>query len=319
MPAQVIRNARAERLPAAGTDLPSWDRRAFLYMGMGSALSSCLGTGTSLRESSARAAGSEALPPASELADCGVQSVADTVVVSSMTELEVAVAAAPAGRHILVAPGKYGVSTISLHGNGTEDKPIVIRPQDGLGTVTIDDPRWTFSKSSSWLIVERFYFGGSRIILQGDHNRIARCRFRNINVSASIVTHAARDCRIDHCDFADLNPPKGSVAQPIDVKPKYFGNGVAACLLIDYCYFHDMNPAFGQNGMELARTHSVHQSLELARGETVTLDHCLFENIDIPKEGEVITVKMGGWVTRFWTFDNVGLYYSFRQTQEQRT
>ena len=58
--------------------------------------------------------------------------------------------------------------------------------------------------------------------------------------------------------------------------------------------------------MEVARTYAHQPALELARGETVTLDHCLFENIDIPKEGEIITVKMGGWVTRFCTFNNVG-------------
>ena len=213
MPARLIRGARPDRLLAVeGTraDLRSWDRRAFLYLGMGSALSSCLETGTSFRGSSASAAGSETLPPASERSDCVVASGADTVVVSSMAALEMAVAAAPAGRQILVAPGTYGVSTISLHGNGAEDKPIVIRPQNGLGTVTINEPRWTFSDNSSWLVVEEFYFGGSRIVLQGDHNRISRCRFRNINVSASIVTHAARDCRIDHCDFSDLNPSQGS-------------------------------------------------------------------------------------------------------------
>jgi hypothetical protein len=165
-------------------------------------------------------------------------------------------------------------------------------------------------------VVERFYFTGSRIVLQGDHNRISRCRFRKINVSASIVTNAARDCRIDRCDFAELNPSHGSLAQAIDVKPRYFGNGTAARLLIHYCYFHDMNPAFGQNGMEVARTYSHRSALELARGETVTLDHCLFENIAIPKEGEVISVKMGGWVTRSCTFSNVDLYYSFRKTRD---
>ena len=319
MPARLIRSGRPDRLPAGGgarADLRSWDRRAFLYLGMGSALSSCLETGTSFRGSSASAAGSGASPPASDLTECVVESGADTVVVSSMTALEMAVAAAPPGRHILVAPGTYGVVTISFHGNGAEDKPIVIRPQNGLGTVTINGPRWTFSENSSWLVVEKLYFEGSRIVLQGDHNRISRCRFRNINVSASIVTHAARDCRIDHCDFADLNPSQGGQAQPIDIKPKYFGDGTAARLLIDYCYFHDMNPAFGRNGMEVARTYAHQPALELARGETVTLDHCLFENIDIPEEGEVITVKMGGWVTRFCTFNNVPMYYSFRTTRD---
>ena len=67
--------------------------------------------------------------------------------------------------------------------------------------------------------------------------------------------------------------------------------------------------------MEVVSTYAHQPALELPRGQTVTLDHCLFENIEIPKEGEIITVKMGGWVTRFCTFKDVDLYYSFRKTR----
>jgi hypothetical protein len=264
----------------------------------------------------ASAAEVEGPPPASDRANCFVQSGADTVVVSSMPALETAAAAAPPGRNILIAPGTYDVATITLRGNGAEGNPIVIRPQKGLGTVTVNDSRWTFSENSSWLVVENFYFGGSRIVLQGDHNHISRCRFRNIKVGGSIVTHAARDCRIGHCDFSDLNPSQGDRAQAIDVKPTYFGNGTAARLLIDYCYFHDMNPAVGKNGMEVVRTYAHGSARELPRGETVTVDHCLFENIDIPNEGEVMAVKMGGWITRFCTFHGLAMYYSFRTTRD---
>ena len=287
-------------------------------MGMGSALTGYMSVGIltrSCRECIPSFVRIHTPPPTSDQANCFIESSADTVVVSSMPALEVAVAAAQPGRNILVAPGTYDVATITLKSNGAEGNPIVIRPQKGLGTVTINEPRWTFSENSSWLVVEKFHFSGSRIILQGQHNRISRCRFRNINVSASIVTYSARDCRIDHCDFADLNPSQGGLAQPIDIKPRYFTEGTAARLLIDYCYFHDMNPSFGRNGMEIARTYAHKRALEMERGQTVTLDHCLFENIAIPKEGEIITVKMGGWTTRFCTFRNVGLYYSFRTTR----
>ena len=310
MSARLIHGARPDRLLAGEstrTDLLSWNRRAFLYLGMGSALGSCLRTGASLRGSSARAAGSEASPPAGG-AECGVQRGADTVVVSSMTALEVAVAAAPAGRHILVAPGKYGASTISLHGNGSEDKPIVIRPQDGLGTVTIDDPRWTFSDSSSWLVVDQFYFGGSRIVLQGDHNRISRCRFRNINVKASIVIHAARDCRIDHCDFSDLT----NHVSCIHIRPQHFAKGTARKLLIDYCHFHDLTITGKGKSKSIIQTFSHPDWIDLPRGSTVIVDHCLFENCDFPNTGEIIIMKIGGYTVRYSTFLNIREYLEFR-------
>jgi hypothetical protein len=319
--ARLARWANQGNLPTKewSVDPRLYGRRTFLHVSAKSALGSWLGAATlttSCRESTPRAAGIEPSPPAPEPADCLAERGADTVVVSTMAALELAVAAAPPGRHILVAPGTYEIATIALNGNGASGNPIVIRPQNGLGTVTINDPRWTLSENSSWLVVEQFYFTGSRIVLQGDHNRISRCRFRNINVSASIVTEAARDCRINHCDFADLNPSPGGRPQPIDIKAGHFVYGTAARLLIDYCYFHDMTPAFGQNGMEIARTYATRPALELARGETVTVDHCLFENIDIPDEGEIITVKMGGWITRFCTFYGVVMYYSFRTARD---
>ncbi len=275
---------------------------------MGSALSSCLETGASFRGSSASAAGSEILPPASELSDCVLASGADTVVVSSMAALEMAVAAAPAGRQILVAPGTYGVSTISLHGNGAEDKPVVIRPENGLGTVIINEPRWNFSDNSSWLVVKEFYFGGSRIVLQGDHNRISRCRFRNINVRASIVTQAARDCRIDHCDFSDLT----NHVSCIHIRPEHFAKGTARKLLIDYCNFHDLTITGKGKSETVIQTFASPAWINLPRGSTVIVDHCLFENCNFPNTGEIIVMKIGGYTVRFSTFVNIGEYLEFR-------
>ena len=260
---------------------------------------------SSYRGSIASAVGADASSPPQ--ANCFVESGADTVVVNSMAALESAVATAPPGRNILVAPGTYSGGSFTFTGNGAGGSPIVIRPQNGLETVTINAPRWTIANTSSWLIFSKIHFTSSRIGLMGDHNRISRCRFRNCNVDASIVigqdgtAGGARDCRIDHCEFSDFT---GAVPA-ISIRPAGFANGLQARVLIDYCYFHD-------HLQDVAVINSFGNTswADLPQGETIILDHCLFDNIN--RTGEYIIVKIGGWVTRFCTFTNMNGYLSFR-------
>ena len=260
----------------------------------------------------ASAAEVETSPPAPEQANCFVESSSDTVEVSSMSALASALAAAPPGRNILIAPGTYaGGGALDFAGNGAEGNPIVIRPRDGLGTVTINSPRFQFGDTSSWIVMEKLYFAASRIVLRGDHNRIARCRFRNINVNSPIVTEQARDCRIDHCDFSDWQYD-GAQGGCIAVRPEHFPNGAAARLLIDHCYFHDMTPDAGQNGNEIIQlfANTNHSGLE---APTLTVDRCLFSNINIPGEGEIVSIKLGGVAVRGCTFVNCpGMYLPMR-------
>jgi Chondroitinase B len=95
------------------------------------------------------AAAAQAVPPASKQANCFVESGADRAVGSSMSTLATAVNAAPPGRNILIAPGTYSGGTRTFTRNGAEGSPIVIRPQNGLGTVTINGGTWTLANTSS--------------------------------------------------------------------------------------------------------------------------------------------------------------------------
>ena len=241
-----------------------------------------------------------------EAAECFIESGANTVVVASMAALANAVNTAPPGRNILIAPGLYNGLSQTFNRNGTQANPIVIRPRDGLGTVTINTPRWTLANSSSWLVFEKLHFTAARNIVMGSHNRISRCQFRNININASLVINSdssggARDCRIDHCDFGDFK----AAVPAIQVRPLPFRDGTAARVLIDYCYFHDH-----LQDTTVINSYSDPTWIDLPRGQTIILDHCLFHNIN--RSGEYIIIKIGGWVTRFCTFTNMNGYLQSR-------
>jgi hypothetical protein len=228
----------------------------------------------------------------SEQANCFVESGADTVVVASMPALETAINAAPPGRNILIAPGTYTGGARTFNRNGTKANPIVVRPQNGLGTVTINGANWTIANTASWLVFSKLHFQGGIITLFGDHNRITRCRFRDNNAWA-IRTETVRDCRIDHCDFTT------AAQQALHIRPSGFANGTSARLLIDYCYFHDMNPSIST----ITNFAIVPDATSLPSGETIILDHCLFENIN-SGDDEIVYFKIGGTVMRFCTFIN---------------
>jgi poly(beta-D-mannuronate) lyase len=252
-------------------------------------------------------------------ANCFVELGANTVVVNSMAALQTAVNAAPPGRQILIAPGTYTGGTFTFNRDGTQANPIVIRPQGAIGSVTINNASWTLADTSSWLVFEKLHFTNGRITLAGDHNRISRCRFRDIQRTAILVGdntgRGARDCRIDHCDFADFTNPT-TIHNCINLRGGEFADGNNARILIDFCYFHDLNAASGPNGREPIGTYASVTTIALPRGETVIVDHCLFQNIRLTGEDECITVKQGGWIIRFCTFNNLGLEPVFRSTQD---
>ena len=95
--------------------------------------------------------------PVSDQANCYTENTADVVVVTTMAALESAVNAAPPGRTILIAAGTYTGGTRTFNRAGTLTNPIVIRPQSGLGTVTINDASWTLAGGSSRLVISKLY------------------------------------------------------------------------------------------------------------------------------------------------------------------
>jgi hypothetical protein len=238
---------------------------------------------------------------------CYTESSADTVVVSTTTALANAVNNAPPGRNILVAPGTYNAATLTFTGSGTASNPVVIRPQNGIGTVTFNGATWAIHGSR--LVFSGLYFNNARLSLDNgaSFNRITRCRFREIG-GIAIQLFAATDTRIDHCDFANyLNNENAKGC--IRFRHTNVGNGTLKRVLIDYCYFHDMSTTVGANGSEPVGQTSSAGGAMFAFPEVV-IDHCLFRNIGpIHGEGEILGTKSRGWKVQYTTFENINSMY----------
>jgi hypothetical protein len=286
------------------------DRRRLMTAGFttlfggGVLLSSCLGargTGVPVSDDSVRP---------SDKTGRLVIGGADSVVVDGMAALEREINAAPPGRQILIAPGTYAGDERYFGSAGTVANPIVIGPRDGTGTVTIDNPRWNLAARSSHLVILGLDFERARISMRGSHNRITGCRFRRINRN-TVTFKESRDGRVDHCDFSDYLSIKDAKAC-IYFDTEGFHDQTNVRNLIDYCYFHDIATSAGIDNQEIIRMYGQRRNVNLNL-DVCTVDHCLFKGIDIFGEGEVISVKSGGWTIRFCTFENVDHYLSFRQ------
>jgi hypothetical protein len=253
---------------------------------------------------------SDAAPPVASHGTCFTESSTDTVVVKSATELEKEVNAAPAGRQILVAPGTHSGGKLVLSSSqGTKADPVVIRPQNGPGTVTFTSPEWDVTGSR--IVISKLRFTKAQITLRGQLNRLTRCRFTEITRDA-VVVNAATDLRIDHCDFSDVSGTHNQ--SPIFFNLGAVANDLTRRVLIDYNHFHDINVQPGVNGMEIVITSTATGAFY--KDPEAVIDHCLFSNIDIGNEGEVISVKNSGTDVRFCTFVNVALYLSQRSASE---
>jgi hypothetical protein len=241
-------------------------------------------------------------------ANCFLETGTDTVVIGSGsgnigTALANAVAAAPPGRNILIAAGTYTGGTVNLSGSGTAANPIVIRPQSGIGTVTINSPVWTLPAGSSRLVISKLHFNNPSIRINGSHHRVTRCRLRQIN-SHSFTILAATDTRIDHCDVSDI-VSNTTTKSFVRLNHTTTGSGALQRVLVDYNYCHDSNPAAGVNGSDFIGLSSSSGGAAEADPELV-IDHNLFENINITGDAELLGAKCSGIVFRFNTLLNTG-------------
>ncbi|MEM7021229.1 MAG: LamG-like jellyroll fold domain-containing protein [Pseudomonadota bacterium] len=235
----------------------------------------------------------------SPIASCYIRSDADTVVVSSGAQLVQAVAAGAPGRNILLRSGSYS-GTLNLSGpGGVAGNPLVIRPENGQQSFTANNNIWNIE--SPFTVIEGINMDGGILRVNTDNIRLTRIRFRDNNSNYFVEVVKGLDCRIDHCDFSDRLPNTGT-RREIRIDTDGIRNGVIKRVLIDYCYFHDIVLSNGSNGHEIITPG--HAGGTFFDPE-ITIDHCLFENIDIPGEGELYTGKVSGTKIQFCTFDRV--------------
>jgi hypothetical protein len=237
---------------------------------------------------------------------CFAPSDADAIEVSSAAALESAVNAAPAGRQILVAPGTYAGGTLTFSNtSGTATEPVVVRPRDGFGTVTFTSPTWQVTGAR--LVLSGLQLTDAQITLRGQFNRLTRSKLTSITRNAVVVDEAT-DLRIDHCDFSEVVGMNNQ--NPIFFERASVANGNTKRVSVDYNHFHDIQVTPGDNGMSIVVTSTATGCFD--KDPEAIIDHCLFQNIEIVNEGEVISVKNSGTAIRYSTFVGVELYLSQR-------
>jgi hypothetical protein len=246
--------------------------------------------------------------PTVSIANCYVVSSSNTVQVGNMAELESAVNTAPPGRQILIQPNTYTGGALAFDPSGTESAPIVVRPRDGRGTVTINAANWTLATGSSRLVIANLFFNNPQITVNGSHHRITRSRFRGVGRYCVDVV-AATDTRVDHCDFSDwINDSANKGALVLDTSAT--ANGSLRRVLFDYNYIHDINvTAAISGGSNFVRTTSTN-AWDKNRG--LTIDHTMIRNTVHSNHGEFIVIKHSGAKIRFCTFENVQGYFQQR-------
>lgn len=239
-------------------------------------------------------------------ANCHIEG-GNTVVVSTMAAMQTAVDNASPGDQILIAPGTFAGGTRTFNRDGTEANPIVIRPRDGLGTVTITGATWAFANTASWLTISKLNFESSGIQMLGDHNRVTRCQWRNITKTCinfgqdDSTTTGARNCRVDHCDFTNVAGTGNIAIFRIQVDG-YRGAGGGVCL-VDYNYFHDVPAVSGRNITPLTCSFSELQNpTASSRGSNLIWDHNLVKDWGNAEDSEHLTTKLNGMIIRYSTF-----------------
>jgi hypothetical protein len=240
---------------------------------------------------------------------------ADTVVVSSAKDLETALAVAPPGRNILVAPGTRPGETRTMAGGGSAGNPVIIRPQNGLGTVTFADPVWTFT--GSHVVMERMHFTGAEIKLSGKDLRLTRNRFRRINKRT--IQLQGFFIRIDHNDFSDMID--GPNRNAVFIASSSFLKNEVGKVLIDSNYFHAMLNAASNNATEPIALGTTSTAIGSPDRDFI-IAHNLFHNHsqprnqqqDISGEGEILGLKFPHLFIVDNTFTSVSMYISFRTT-----
>jgi hypothetical protein len=233
-------------------------------------------------------------------------------VVSSAAALETAVNNAAPGHHILVVDGTYSLGTRIFTASGVKRRPIVIRPQNSRGNVAFTSP--LIHMNGSWLVLANIFMTSPRIRSDGGHyNRVTRCRFRTINSQCIDVQPTMGNFwRIDHCDHSDYTPGNNRIFYRNGSSS--LTNGYGKAVLIDHLYAHNCIIPSGQGGGAneiIAIGTTSHNALTSYPASTV--ERCLFTDVNIDGEGEIVHGKANDTVWDRLTFLNcASMYMSLR-------
>ena len=239
-------------------------------------------------------------------ANCYVIGTA-TANVSSMADLELEVNAALPGDNIVINNGTYAGGTLNFNVAGTAANPIIIRGQTRAG-VHINGGSWTLAGTSARIVITNMNFHNGHINVRGTHHRITRCRFDQAN-RRIIQIFNATDLRCDHCDFSDYIdiPPdrtNTNVRRFFDLDSNFIASGALKRVLFDYNYVHDVDAHISTSfDMPTVGTGAASGGTAISNPDFI-IDHCLFHNISLDGDGEIINTKTSNIKIRFTTWTN---------------
>jgi poly(beta-D-mannuronate) lyase len=225
---------------------------------------------------------------------------AATVAVTSLPELEQAIAKAAPGDHITLADGKYdAMEPITIAAAGARDKPIIISAAAVGGAEIRGQAGFRFEAPAAYVVVRGFAFthdAGEIELTEGVHH----CRLtRNVFALAVPPNDRARflhvrgdDVEIDHNEFRDKN----TEGQMLHVEGPG-DDGMAQRTWIHHNYFHDFANSRRNNSSAL---HIGHSARSMTPAHAV-VEHNLFERTEGENEGGVCN-KASDNIYRFNTF-----------------
>lgn len=225
----------------------------------------------------------------------GLSSRATDHMVSNKAELDKAIKESVAGDQIIMQKGVWSNVKIIFEGNGTEQKPIILRA--ALPGQTILSGNSTISIGGSYLVVEGIFFhqgisDGPFIEFRkndqmlANHCRVTNCAIFNYTTSGSSpkdnnwIVMWGKYNRIDHCKIGDkLN---GGTTLIVNLNDERSQNNFHS---IDSNYFSARSP-LGRNGGETIRIGVSKYSLT---NSNTVVRHNYFERCN--GEEEIISVK----------------------------
>lgn len=219
--------------------------------------------------------------------------------VMSIAELEKQVNQAKPGQTITVPDGILEGETLNLKGNGTAEKPIIIKTQSQ-GKSTLKSP---VHITGQYLTLEGFNFEAKgNIEIEGTGIRITRCTMTDVQVGKWIrIKPDSRQVEIDHNRFANktnnLTEPRGCQLLQIVVRNQGEKHH------IHHNHFVDIPKGKSSNGYETLQLITEGNPFDPEPGDCGTIiEHNLFERCN--GEAEVISVKSNGNLLRANTFRN---------------
>lgn len=216
--------------------------------------------------------------------------------VTSIKELQDAVAHAKAGTTILLKNGTYH-EVCDLKGKGSKAQPIVVRAET-IGGVELQN-QVTMQGEHLSLVGFRFTDNGGITIKNSISCRISRCYMNNLKGAQWLRVDAkSRGIEIDHCLFENkennLVRDKGCQLMRIEVANNKESHH------IHHNHFRDIPRGKSGNGYETIQIISHENPKDDETGNVI--EYNLFERCD--GESEIVSVKSNGNILRGNTFSN---------------